>query len=423
MTGYSTRAQVVLRLALTLAIFGATVIALAGVGFHVKAEHGVDDTTAQADSLAAYDPGGSTSLSDADIIWTAADFAFESRYPDGFAFTARITSSAGPIVRGRVIWSHVPGTQRSRPIAIDPVTGQLSAVWNVGVGDAVPPWVGITYYWDVGDAQGNSFQTAPQYVEYEDTSRDWLRTESDDIIVFSTGLLPDVNDLAVAAMAEQRATYRAAWGDLLPYKPRAILFGSRTAWNEWQVGVQNDSVIGVTSDDWGGTAQVVAYGDYTDLAYGTVLHEVAHLYQAEFTLMVPGTWVIEGNATFFERNQMYNYEAAVRSLAASDKLPVLLQGTGPGVSGRTARRGYDVGYTFFKWMTDTYGLEAHRAFIELLGQGVGRNQALEAVTGLAVDEIESRWRVWLGASSVASTLIPTPTPLMFPSPTPFSFKK
>lgn len=419
----SMRARVVLRLALTLAIFGSIVIALVGASFHVQAGHGADDTTAQVDSAAVPGPGSSAGASDADVTWTATDLTFESRYPDGFAFTARITSSAGPIVRGRVIWSHVPGTQRSRPVEIDPVTGQLSAAWNVGVGDAVPPWVGITYYWDVGDAQGNSFQTAPQYAEYEDASREWLRTESDDIIVFSTGLPPEVNALAVAAMAEQRETFRAAWGDLLPYKPRAILFGSRTAWNEWQVGVQNSSVIGLTSDDWGGTAQVVAYGNHTDLAYGTVLHEVAHLYQAEFTFMVAGTWVVEGNATFFERNQMYDYEATVRSLAVSGRLPVLLQGTGPGVSGRTARRGYDVGYTFFKWLTDTYGLEAHRAFIELLGQGVGRNQALEAVTGLAADEIESRWRVWLGASAVAPTLIPTPTPLMFPSPTPFSFNK
>lgn len=419
----SMRARVVLRLALTLVTFGATVIMVIGAGFHVQAERAADDTTTPADPAAVSDPGGSAHLLDVDVTWTVTDLTFGSRYPNGFAFTARITSSAGPIVRGRVIWSHVPGTQRSRPIAIDPVTGQLSAVWDVGVGDAIPPWVGITYYWDVGDAQGNSFQTAPQHVEYEDASRAWLRTESDDLIVFSTGLPPEVNDLAMAAMAEQRETFRSAWGDLLAYKPRAILFGSRTAWNEWQVGVQNNSVIGLTSDDWGGTAQVAAFGDYTDLIYGTVLHEVAHLYQAEFTFMVPGTWLIEGNATFFELNQQYDYEAAVRSLAASGRLPVLLHGTGPGVSGRRARRGYDVGYTFFKWMTDTYGFETHRAFIELLGQGMGRNQALETVTGLAADEIESRWRVWLGASPVAPTLIPTPTPLMFPSPTPFSFKK
>ncbi len=404
--------RIVWRAAWGTVLFGAAVLVLL-VGAN-RANHTAQAEIAPPDSSPEIAPQASTA-----VEWTVGDLAFESRYPNGFSFTAQISSSAGPIVRGRVIWSHAPGTQRSRPIQVDPVTGRLSAVWEVTGNDAVPPWVGITYYWDVGDSAGNSFQTELQYAEYADLSREWIRTESDDVIVFSTELSAEVNQLTIDAMAAQRETYRVAWGDLLPYKPRAILFGSRAAWNEWQIGVTNSRVIGTTSDDWGGTAQVVSFGDYTDLAYGTVLHEVAHLYQAHFTLMTAGTWLNEGNATFFEINQQYDYERVVRNLAASGKLPVLLQGTGPGVSGQNARRGYDVGYTFFKWLTDTYGLDAHRQFIELLDRGVYRDQALETVTGLRVGEIERRWRVWLGASAVVPTLIPTPTPLMFPSPTPY----
>ncbi len=356
-----------------------------------------------------------------DVVWTVDNMTFTSHYPSGFAFSAEIHSSAGPVVRGRVVWSHAPGTQRSRPVEVNPETGVVTASWEVGVGESIPPWVGITYFWDVGDSEGNSFKTEPQYVEYEDTSHEWIRTESEDIIVFTEELPENVNQLTMDAMAEQRPTYQAAWGGLLPYKPRAILFGNHDAWLEWRVGLSNPRVIGQTSDDWGGTAQVVSGGDLVDLAYGTVLHEVAHLYQASFTIMPAGTWLIEGDATFFELNQQYDYLASVRDLAASGKLPVLLQGTGPGVSGQNARRGYDVGYTFILWLVDNYGLEGHRQFIELLDTGIGRNQALEQVTGLTVDEIESRWRVWLGASAVPPTLIPTPTMIVFPTPTPFSF--
>ena len=356
-----------------------------------------------------------------DVRWSVGALTFESLYPQGMRFSAEIRSNAGPITRGRVVWSHTPGTQRSRPIEIDPQTGLLTATWEATGADAVPPWVGLTYYWDVGDSAGNSFQTEPQTAEYADETRDWLRAESEDIIVFAQALSPEAAQYAIEAMAAQRETYREAWGGLLPYRPRAILFGSRAAWNEWQISAPLAGAIGVTSSDWGGTAQIVSGADYYDLAYGTVLHEVAHLYQHEFTFMMPGTWLIEGNATFFELAGRDSYEAYARALAANDTLPTLLEGTGPGVSGRTARRGYNIGYTFFAWLVENYGLEGHHQLIELLGQGVERNPAIEAVTGLSTAEVESRWRMWLGASPAAPTLVPTPTMRLFPTVTPYQF--
>lgn len=357
--------------------------------------------------------------SDSSVEWTVGELAFESRYPDGFVFTAEISSSAGPIVRGRVIWSLAPGMQRSAPFEINADSGQLVAEWQPSPGESTPPWLGLTYTWSVGDAAGNSFATEPRYAEYADTSRKWLRSESEDIIVFSQGLPAEVNDLTLEAMAAQRETYRAAWGDLLPYRPRAILFGDLDTWREWQVGQMSANIAGLTRSEWGGTVQRVTGEGVRDIAYGTVLHEIAHLYQNAFTFMPAGNWFIEGNATFFERQQYYDYEAAVRTLAAAGQLPALLEGTGPGVSGRDARRGYDIGYTFWVWLADNYGLEGHRQLITLIKDGVGRNDAIEQVTGLSVAEVERRWRVWLGASPTAPTLVPTPAFFFLPSPTPY----
>lgn len=352
--------------------------------------------------------------------WTVGELSFESRYPRGFVFTAEISSSAGPIVRGRVIWSHAPGTQKSRPLEIDPVTGRLIATWEPGPGESAPPWLGLTYVWSVGDVAGNSFETEPRYAEYADNSRSWIRSESDDVIVFSQGLPPEVNDLTLAAMAQQRETYRAAWGDLLPYKPRAILFGDRQAWDEWQVGVSSARYAGLTRSEWGGTVQRGTASDLRQLAYGTVLHEIAHLYQDAFTVMPAGSWFTEGNATFFELERYYDYEGAVRALAAAGELPALLDGAGPGVSGRNARRGYDIGYTFWKWLVNNYGLDGHRELVTLIDRGVRRNVAIEQVTGLPLAEVERRWRVWLGALPIPPTLIPTPPFTFLPSPTPYS---
>ncbi|NDJ78934.1 MAG: hypothetical protein GYB65_22005 [Chloroflexi bacterium] len=355
--------------------------------------------------------------SDPNVAWTVGEITFTSNFPAGFSFTAEISSGAGPIERGRVIWSHAPGTQRSRPIEVDADTGLVRSAWDATDADAVPPWVGVTYYFDVGDAAGNSFQTEPQFAEYEDTSREWVRTEGEDIIVFAYNLPPDVGPMTVEAMAQQRETYRGAWGELLPYTPRAILFGDRAAYLEWQITPANPRSIGTTRSDWGSTVQVVSGGNVYDLAYGTVLHEVGHLYQSEYTIMAVD-WFNEGNATFFELNQQYDYERRVRLMAANGTLPTILQGTGPSIRGQNGRDGYDIGYTFWKWWTDTYGLEGHRELIDLLDLGVGRIEAIETVSGMSAAQVEQEWRIWLGASPIPPTLIPTPTTYFVPIATP-----
>jgi hypothetical protein len=399
-----------------LAVLGAAglmaALILAALAFSAGAASPV---TAAAETGA---PTGTPVGGDSSVEWTVGALTFESRYPRGFVFTAEINSSAGPIVRGRVIWSLSPSTQRSTPFEIDPASGLLVAEWQPGPGESTPPWLGLTYTWSVGDAAGNSFETEPRYAEYADTSREWLRSESEDIIVFSQGMPAEVNDLTLEAMAAQRDTFRAAWGDLLPYRPRAILFGDLDAWREWQVGHMSPNIAGLTRSEWGGTVQRVTGAGGRDIAYGTVLHEIAHLYQDAFTFMPAGNWFVEGNATLFELEQYYDYEAAVRALAAAGQLPALLDGTGPGVSGRDARRGYDIGYTFWRWLVDNYGLEGHYQLITLVNEGMARNDAIEQVTGLSVTEVESRWRVWLGASPVAPTLVPTPAFFFLPSPTP-----
>jgi hypothetical protein len=164
-----------------------------------------------------------------------------------------------------------------------------------------------------------------------------------------------------------------------------------------------------------------------DLAWGTVLHEVGHLYQAEFApVAFAGVdWFNEGNATFFELNQQYDYEQRVRNLALNYQLPNMLEGSGPGQGSAGPdglnRLGYDTGYTFWKWIVENYGLDAHRQIIQTISTSVSRNEALEMALGMSVQEIEQAWRVWLGASPNPPTLVPIPTMRFPPTVTPFIF--
>lgn len=378
------------------------------------------------------------------VEWVVRSDVFESNYPDGFAATLDASSPAGEVVRASLVW-HRPVLRSTQtvwierePGEIDAESGTIRAAWEPDARLMLPPWSQFTYHWELRDDAGNVFATEPVTVEYADHTREWDRRESDDAIVYVQGLPGEIEAMVLDAMREQHDQYVAVWGQPLPYKPRIVLFGDYDAWLEWRTADHSTSetqvVVGQTFDQWGVIAQVVLGFDpkraYEELAYGTVVHEIEHLYQAEFLwptrrlFDIPG-WFIEGDATFFELHQTYDYLARVQTMARGGELPPLLVGVadGPRTDGPTPRDGYDIGYSFWVWLqTTTGGLEAHHDLMALLAANTPFFEALETVTGMATTEIERGWRTWLGAAGDAPTLVPTWTPaapLMFATPTPF----
>lgn len=374
-------------------------------------------------ALPYFEPG----TSEGDAEWAMLSSEFVSRYPRGFEFAASVSSSQGDIVAASVIWSHAPNELKRRVATIDNEDGEVYLRWYPE--ENLPPWIGINYYWSLTDSEGNRWRSDWQLGnEYEDHTSQWTRLESSEVIVVvQEGLPVETATLVLEAMADQQLTFEAAWGAPLSYKPRVILFAERDDFNRWRGGF-GGTIVGQTSDDWGATVQVITEGDISQLTYGTVLHEIGHLYQFEFAPdgFAAGSWFTEGNASFFELVQEYDYEARVREYALSDELPILLDGFGPstfsiGPDGQN-RWAYDVGYTFWHWVNLTYGLDAHRQIVEGFAAGESRDEVLESVLGMSLDEIEREWRLWLGGNEDVPRLAPTPTYPSFPATvTPYQF--
>jgi hypothetical protein len=170
---------------------------------------------------------------------------------------------------------------------------------------------------------------------------------------------------------------------------------------------------------WGGTVQRNSRYGIDDLAYGTVPHEVGHLYQNELNMVADGWW-IEGDATFFELQQGYDYLEHARELLQDPAFPSLRDGIS--ISGPNARDGYDVGYAFVKYLVDTYGLEIHKTILDNMIRGKPLFDAIAAATDKPFDEIEYDFREWMGAPDpTVPTAFPTveiqfpPTPTYPPS--------
>jgi hypothetical protein len=387
----------------------------------------LDAPFAQADGDVFDEPRPrQTEIVEGSAHWSVGDFGYSGEFPEGMVFSIKAASDSAEIVSARVVWTHAPGnnTQRSRGASLDSQTGRWVAEWPHDRGD-VPPWVLVRYRWELTDAQGNRYVSAEQDATYDDASNAarWNRLESGDVVVYWIDLPNEYGEQALAAMAEQREFFRQAWGGLLPYRPRVILYGAaaRSDYEEAlgrQAAAGGGITTGTTSDDWGGTIQYAMFGDTAEeLAYGTVLHEIAHLYQGEFA-QLPVGWIVEGNAEFFSLARAMDYRNWGRQrLLSSDPLSFA---AGFSIRGETFRDGYQLGATVFDYLVETYGLDAHREVWELIGQNIPAYEAFERVTGISIAQFELDWRRWMGVEALPPTMAPSPTPPfdIFNLPTP-----
>ncbi|MBZ0320559.1 MAG: basic secretory family protein [Anaerolineae bacterium] len=361
--------------------------------------------------------------------WTLTDSTFTSLYPDGFQFEAFAKSSAGEIVSASIYYSHTPTYPEDvrRRGEVDAETGKVMVIVEGREADEIPPWVAINYRWRLLDSAGTIYWS-DWFVgnEYSDDTHEWEREESEDLIIFvQEGFPQNAVDLAFEAMAEARPLYLEAFGRLLSYKPRMVLFADETTFEEWrsqEYVLRGIDFIGQASGYWGAFIQLIYGNDIQDFAYGTVIHEIGHLYQYDLYEGRAPAWFIEGNSTYLELSRQYDYEGRVRDALQSATLDSVFVGEGVDIFDEgpdsRGRWGYDLGYTFNKWLVENYGWEAHRELIALLAAPENLpgyeitdyfKTSLEQVLGLTIIEIESQWREWLGISGTVPTQMPSPT--------------
>ncbi|MBX3062109.1 MAG: hypothetical protein KF726_03985 [Anaerolineae bacterium] len=403
-------------------LFGAFFIgllAISGVGYsqyNVAAQDSLQPQT--------FTPQPSPTDNGGSAIWTVEDVIFNSQYPRGGRFTIKVNNSIAKIVSAQVIYQHNPAARQRANATFDADSGYWIARMP---GSDLPQWVAVDYYWRLTDAAGNVYQTETINDAYTDTRREWRMAESEDIIVYWEDSLPEqMGDAVIEAMHERRQFYYDAWGKLLGYRPRAIIYDGDhpEVLEEWSYRNYTTEpgattyLGGFTTREYGAFVGIyyASRESVRRFAYGTVLHEVGHLYQYENGGMgfSSAIWFIEGDAEYNSDHSSSLRRAlqVARQLAASGDLPPLDE------IGRTDRMAYDVGYAFFKWFTEKYGEGAHLELMQLVSRGIGVEKALERYTGMSFYEVETEFRDWLGAPNAAlPTMMPTPTINFFASPT------
>lgn len=366
---------------------------------------------------------------------TIGDHTAVSEYPRGIVFRTTIEADSGVAIDTVTVFLRYKANSGSRVAAeLDPDSGEWVAHQWAG-GDGVAPWVPISFYWRVVDAEGNVVETEPVEMTYSDPTREWWRVETPHVIVYWFGTTeadPEsvAQDIALA-MAATEPRRIAGFGNALSYKPVGVLFPSLETRSEFNgSGVTNDNAAGFTSGEFGTTVQSFAvpsdawFERQANCIYltpreertetsrlrgavlGTIPHEVTHLYQYENGGAVGPLWWSEGQAEYFSYAPG-RYDFRLTELAKLDPtLPTLSDETAIGAQAFQAdgcyALAYDVGPSFINWLLTSYGgIELHRTIVETYSGGVGIYEAIEQATGKSFFDLENEWRAYTGFTQLS----------------------
>lgn len=351
----------------------------------------------------------------------------QSGYPNGMIFTTTATSTNGDIASATLYIQLTSGSGNRVPADYDGDTQTWTAhLWDTG---GQPAWSHFEAWWSFTDSTNVGIETEPTFLDYADSTRQWWRVETDDIIMYwYEGGLAGTPDEIAAQIAEAMASTEQrrieGFGSKISYKPIGVVYADNTDLGEiYGSGTTNPNTAGFTSSDLGMTVQQngIPGDDWfarlkdciyltpreertlewrtKGTIYSTIPHEVTHLYQYDKGVAVGPLWWTEGQADWFSYAPG-QYDKRLRYLATLEPLASL---EGDNVGWNTTEAdgcyglAYDVGTSFINWLMSTYGgLPTHFQILDNLRSGKNLYDAIAAVTGKSFFDIQNEWRVYIG---------------------------
>ena len=336
----------------------------------------------------------------------------ESRFPEGLTFHLQVRSDAGDIVKAE-LYLKVGWDETVRWVVPEPFTSgaevNLAAVWST-FSETIPPFIEITYHWQVMDSTDQTLSTEPIRTEYTDSTHDWHRLEDEHIVVLWYDWPVSVGQVLFEASQEAYDHVTRITGTTTERPIRVVIYGSQEDFcaffaprtcQDW-IGGQTSS--GIT----------VQWGSIQDLEWFTndvIPHELAHVFYGEIfrnAWMPFPTWFNEGIAVYNERHDHTREMTLVLEAAKEDKLETLpVMTRGGGVAHGEVHLWYSIAYSLVTYLAETYGEETLGELILSVADNVPFEEALTQTMGLDMIQLEIEWRDWLG---YPVDFVPTPVP-------------
>ena len=331
----------------------------------------------------------------------------ESSFPQGITFT--LDANAGqPFDSVRLIYQVAPdGVQvTAAPRCTTGASIHCTFVFANSLSSPLIPGAEVTYSWRMS-AGGQSQDTQPQMVTYEDTRFDWQTITEGNVTIWWYSGSEGGARAVLEAGHESLDRISALLKTQVAFPVKIYYYGSAQA---MQPAIPTDNAEGVITLGevvYSDTAMVAADADPQNIAR----HEVAHIVvrqavRGPYESNVPD-WLNEGMAVYAQSQPLSGQQRAIDAALRSGRV-ISVRSMSSATSGALSDRVflfYGESWSLVKFLIESQGEEKFAQLFAEFKQGATTAQALEQVYGYNQDGLENAWRASVGLPPRAA---PTP---------------
>lgn len=340
-----------------------------------------------------------------------------SNFPDGFTFSLEV--AGGNIDDVRLIYEIAPDGVRTTAEP-DCVGGSaMSCTYSLVASreNVIIPGAEATYFWRITSG-GQTTETDPQVVTYEDDRFDWHTISDGNLTLWwYSGSEDQANDVLAAGRGslDKNAALLQTQVDI----PVNIFWYANA--EDMAPAILPSQAAGVV------TAGEVVYSDTAMVSGGgaedIARHEIAHVVvrQAIGPIYSVPDWLNEGLAVYSQSAPFSEQQASLdQAIESGDVLSVRsLSSASSGAVASKVSLFYGQSYSLVDFLISTYGEEKFARLFKAFSQGATTAEALEQAYGFDQDGLENEWRASVGlppraaltpAADGAPTATANPTP-------------
>ncbi len=320
----------------------------------------------------------------------------QSDFPNGIRFQLDASASGG-FDDIRLVYQIAPDGVRATAVPQCTAGSNPTCHYQLSGSqqDIIIPGAEVTYFWRL-TAGGETRETEPQTVSYEDDRFDWKTiTEKNMTVWYYSGSEDEARAVLEAGLeSEQRAS--ALLQTTVDIPVRIFYYRTAEEMGPAILGNNSENVVTLGEVVYSDAAMVAADASPKDIAR----HEVAHIVQraALKASYNPPDWVTEGMAVYMQSQPFRGQRGAVDSAIESGRVLSVrsMSSASSGGLAQNVELFYGESWSLVKFLIETYGDQKFADLYRAIDAGAGTAGALQQVYAFNEDGLENAWRDSVG---------------------------